>query len=109
MMQIVLDNLLGNAWKYTSKRDETVIEFGMSESGGATVYFVRDNGIGFAPEEEPTMFRPFQRTAAGDEFKGHGIGLATVRKIIERHGGSVRAEGKPGEGATFYFTLPEAT
>jgi len=104
-LQVVLDNLLGNAWKHTMARDEAVIEFGSAEIDGNTAYFVRDNGTGFDMSDADKLFIPFQRLPAGEEFKGFGIGLATVERIIHRHGGRVWAEGEPGKGATFYFTL----
>lgn len=106
LLRVVLENLLGNAWKYAGKRDETIIEFGMTESGGGPAYFVRDNGIGFDTAHAEKLFLPFERAPDAKEFEGHGIGLTTVQRIIKRHGGSLWAEGKPGEGATFYFTLP---
>jgi PAS domain S-box-containing protein len=106
LLRVVLDNLLGNAWKYTGKREEAVIEFGVAEIGGRPACFVRDNGTGFAMAEAEKLFEPFHRLAGADEFRGHGIGLATVERIIRRHGGQVWAEGEPGKGATFWFTLP---
>lgn len=104
----VLENLIGNAWKFSAARRETQIAFG-SEPGlaGTTCYFVRDNGAGFDPHYDYKLFSPFQRLHSSREFKGTGIGLAIVRKIVSRHGGRVWAEGQPGEGATFYFTLHE--
>jgi signal transduction histidine kinase len=106
LLRLVLENLLGNAWKYTGKREEARIEFGVTEHDGKPVFFVRDNGEGFDMAHADKLFSPFQRLPGAEEFKGHGIGLATVHRIIQRHGGRVWAEGKPGEGATFYFTLP---
>ena len=105
LLRVVLDNLIGNAWKYTSKREEAVIELGVTEHEGKSTCFVRDNGLGFDMADAEKLFIPFQRLAARDEVKGHGIGLATVHRIIQRHGGRIWAEGKPGEGATFYFYL----
>jgi signal transduction histidine kinase len=102
---VVLENLLGNAWKYTGREAEARIEFGMEEAGGETVYFVRDNGTGFDMSQADRLFNPFRRLHDEAEFEGTGIGLATVRKIIERHGGKVWAEGEVGKGAVFYFTL----
>jgi len=107
LLRVVLENLIGNAWKYTGKREEGVIEFGMMEIAGKPACFVRDNGVGFGKEHAEKLFIPFQRLPGAGEFKGHGIGLATVQRIIERHGGKVWAEGEVGAGATFYFTLPE--
>jgi len=106
LLRLALENLLGNAWKYTGNLDETRIEFGVTEHGGKPAFFVRDNGEGFDMADAEKLFVPFQRLHDAGEFKGHGIGLATVQRIIQRHGGRVWAEGKPGEGATFYFTLP---
>ena len=106
LIKIVLENLLNNAWKYTSKTAHPQIEFGRLETDGAKVYFVRDNGAGFDMKYADKLFGAFQRLHAASEFPGHGIGLATVQRIIHRHGGKVWAEAKPGQGATFYFTLP---
>lgn len=105
LLGIVMNNLFGNAWKYTSSREEGIIEFGATESDGTQAYFVRDNGIGFDPAEADRIFAPFQRLATGKEIGGLGIGLATVARIIQRHGGRVWAEGEPEKGATIYFTL----
>ncbi|HEY0662588.1 MAG TPA: CHASE domain-containing protein [Lysobacter sp.] len=108
LLRNLLGNLLGNAWKFTSERDQAVIEFGaVMHSNGETEYYVRDNGAGFAQEYGDKLFRPFQRLHSQDEFAGHGIGLASVKRIIERHGGTIRAEGSEGEGAVFYFTIPD--
>lgn len=105
LLRNLLANLLGNAWKFTQGREPAHIAFGLDESGD---YFVRDNGAGFSQDYVDKLFRPFQRLHTEDQFTGHGIGLATVRRIVERHGGSIRAEGAEGEGATFWFTLPGA-
>ncbi|MBT0652117.1 sensor histidine kinase [Geomobilimonas luticola] len=105
LVRVVLENLLGNAWKYTGKREEARIEFGVTEIEGKRTYFVRDNGAGFDMSEADNLFAPFQRLPGTEEYEGHGIGLATVERIIRRHGGRVWAEGAKGEGATFYFTL----
>jgi PAS domain S-box-containing protein len=102
----VLQNLLGNAWKFTSKTRDARIEFGGEMQGsGPYAFFVKDNGAGFDPEYAYKLFGPFQRLHRVDEFEGTGIGLAMVRKIVTRHRGQVWAESKPGAGATFYFTL----
>jgi len=106
LIGIVLENLLRNAWKYTSKVDVAEIEFGFSENGSGTVYYVRDNGAGFNPRYADRLFRPFQRLHSQSEFPGTGIGLATAMRIINRHGGKIWAEGRVDEGAAFYFTLP---
>jgi len=100
LLHAVLENLMSNAWKFTRDRKPARIEFGMS--GGA--YYVRDNGAGFDPSHASKMFRPFQRLHSSREFEGMGIGLATVQKIIERHGGRAWAEGEVEKGATIYFT-----
>ena len=105
LLRVVLENLLGNAWKYTGARTEAVIEFGATDVNGRPTCFVRDNGPGFAMEDAEKLFNPFQRLPGTEEFRGHGIGLATVARIINRHGGRVWAEGEPDAGATFYFTL----
>jgi light-regulated signal transduction histidine kinase (bacteriophytochrome) len=106
LLWLALENLFSNAWKYTTRKDEARIEFGMKTMAGETVFFVRDNGEGLDMANVEKLFLPFQRLPGNEDFKGHGIGLATVRRIIQRHGGRVCAEGAPGEGATFYFTLP---
>jgi PAS domain S-box-containing protein len=105
LLGLVLQNLLGNAWKYTSKTLEPRIEMGTVEYIGKQAYFVRDNGVGFDMTYANKLFQPFQRLHKATEFAGTGIGLATVQRIIRRHGGEVWAEAKVGEGATFYFTL----
>ena len=105
LLRSVLDNLLGNAWKYTGMLEEALIEFGVTESDGKPVYFVRDNGAGFDNSDMDKLFVPFKRLPGTEEFRGFGIGLATVERIIRRHGGRMCAEGEPGKGATFYFTL----
>ena len=100
-------NLLGNAWKFSQGREETLIELGrLSPEVTAEVFYVRDNGAGFDPAHGSRLFAAFQRLHGETEFPGTGIGLATVRRVIERHGGRVWAEGTVGEGATFYFSLP---
>lgn len=102
----VLQNLLGNAWKFTSKTSDPRIEFGGEVlADGTYAFFVRDNGAGFDPDYAYKLFAPFQRLHGAGEFEGTGIGLAMVRKIVSRHGGRVWAEGRPGEGAIFRFTL----
>jgi PAS domain S-box-containing protein len=106
LIKAVLENLLGNAWKYTSRRETATIEFGRCEVGGESVFFVRDNGVGFSMDHSDKLFLPFQRLHDEEEFPGHGIGLATVKRIIDRHGGRIWADSKVGAGATFYFTLP---
>ena len=106
-IRIVLENLLGNAWKFTTKQSAAVIEFGSTEIDHTTVYFVRDNGAGFDMANADKLFIPFQRLHSTEEYPGTGIGLATVRRIIHRHGGNIWMEGEVGKGATFYFSLHE--
>lgn len=105
LLLVALANLLGNAWKYTAKSSRPVIEFGLLHRGGQRTVFVRDNGAGFPMDQAGRLFAPFQRLHETDEFDGTGVGLATVQRIIHRHGGEIWAEGAVGQGATFYFTL----
>lgn len=105
LLRIVLENLVGNAWKFTSKRAGARIEVGFAPQDGAQAMFVRDNGAGFDDAHAPHLFAPFRRMHAQSEFEGTGIGLATVQRIIRRHGGRVWAQSAIGSGATFYFTL----
>lgn len=107
LIDIMLDNLIGNAWKYTGKSADARIEFGVTDSDGKPVYYVRDNGVGFDMQYADKLFGSFQRLHKDDDFEGTGIGLATVARIIRRHGGQVWAESETGKGATFYFTLNE--
>ncbi len=106
LLTSALENLLGNAWKYTRKRAVTRIEFGESPHNGTKAYFVRDNGAGFDMKNSEKMFIPFHRLHQAEEFEGMGIGLTTVQRIIQRHGGELWGEGEPDKGATFYFTMP---
>jgi light-regulated signal transduction histidine kinase (bacteriophytochrome) len=105
LMRVVLDNLLGNAWKFTRGRPSPRIELGVTERDGRVAYFVRDNGVGFDMAYASKLFQPFQRLHAATDFEGNGIGLATVQRAIHRQGGHVWAESEPGRGATFFFAL----
>ncbi len=105
LMTVALENLLGNAWKFTSKNDYTRIEFGTMKDKEKTVYFISDNGAGFDMIYGDKLFAPFQRLHSVSDFPGTGIGLATVQRIIHRHGGHIWAEGHTGKGAVFYFTF----
>jgi light-regulated signal transduction histidine kinase (bacteriophytochrome) len=105
LLRIVMENLLRNAWKYSSHRELARIEFGCEQRVGRPAFFLRDNGAGFDSTLADRLFKPFQRLHATSEFPGTGIGLATVERIITRHGGEVWAEGAVDQGATFYFTV----
>jgi two-component system sensor histidine kinase/response regulator len=105
LLGLVLENLLGNAWKFTSARADARIEFGTLRQGDALVCFVRDNGAGFDPDGAPRLFSAFQRLHPASEFEGTGLGLAIARRIIERHGGRIWAKGAVDAGATFYFAF----
>ena len=105
LLRIALRKLLGNAWKYTSREVPALIEFGAVELADGQAFFIRDNGVGFDMSECGRLFHPFQRLHDLQEFSGNGIGLTTVKRIIDRHGGRVWAEGAPEMGATFYFSL----
>ena len=105
LMRVAFENLLGNALKFSSKTPGARIEFGQTAQDGQTVYFVRDNGAGFDMQYVDRLFTAFQRLHGDRDFKGSGIGLATVSRIVRRHHGTIWAEGKPGLGAAFYFTL----
>lgn len=105
LMRTVLENLLGNAWKFTSRRAQARIEFGRTQVEGLTAFFISDNGAGFDSAYAGRLFGAFQRLHAAAEFPGTGVGLASVQRIILRHGGRVWARGAVGQGATFFFTL----
>lgn len=105
LVRILMENLLSNAWKYTSKKPRAVIEIGSRLVDGETVYYIKDNGAGFEIKYAHRLFSAFQRLHRPDEFEGTGIGLATVQRIVKRHGGKIWAEAEPDKGATFYFYL----
>jgi light-regulated signal transduction histidine kinase (bacteriophytochrome) len=107
LLRIVMDHLLSNAWKFTSKRDHAQIELDTVRGAeGGTVYRIKDNGAGFDPRYASKLFGPFQRCHSQADFPGTGIGLATVQRIVHRHGGKVWVEAQLDRGASFYFTLP---
>jgi len=108
LLRIAMENLVGNAWKYTSKEPQAIIEVGMSydESLNLPAYYVKDNGVGFNPMYKNKLFTPFQRLHSENEFEGTGIGLATVQRVMHRHNGKIWGESSPANGATFFFTLP---
>jgi signal transduction histidine kinase len=108
LMRIVLENLLGNAWKYSAKQVAAHIAFGHATREKEAVFYIQDNGAGFDMAHAGKLFAPFQRLHRDSEFEGTGIGLATVQRIISRHGGHIWAEAAPGAGATFFFTLGDA-
>lgn len=106
LLAVLLENLLGNAWKFTARQPAARITLGLAQgSGTATTFVVKDNGAGFDAGSAPKLFQPFQRFHRASDFPGTGIGLATVARVVERHGGRVWVESAPGEGASFYFTL----
>ena len=105
LIRIALENLLRNAWKYTSKTPLPVIELGTVQQDGATVYFVRDNGAGFDMAYAARLFGAFQRLHSANDFEGAGVGLAIVQRIVNRHGGRIWAEAAVDLGATFYFVV----
>jgi signal transduction histidine kinase len=107
MLRIVLENLMSNAWKFTGKTADARVQLGIGERAeNLTTFFLRDNGAGFDPRYCSNLFSPFQRLHTQEQFPGTGVGLATVRRIINRHGGEIWAEGEVNRGATFYFSLP---
>ena len=105
LLRIALANLIDNAWKFTANKSQAEIEFGVTSKNGHSEFFVRDNGAGFDMTYADKLFTEFQRLHSQKEFEGYGIGLATVRRIVHRHGGQIRAEAEVGKGATFFFTL----
>ena len=106
LMRSLLENLIGNAIKFAPKERQTSIEIGQCDRNGIPSYFVRDGGDGFSSENAELIFEPFKRVDVRDSVWGHGVGLATARRIVEKHGGQISAESRPGEGATFYFSIP---
>ena len=107
LMRVVMSNLLGNAWKYTSRTEQAVISLGAEHQEDGDVFCVRDNGAGFDMAFATKLFTPFQRLHSVREFPGSGVGLACVARIIHKHGGRIWADAKPGQGASFYFYLPD--
>ena len=107
LLEVALENLLGNAWKFTSKKPSATVTVGQEQHEGAPSFFVRDDGAGFDMAHVSKLFGAFQRLHTQREFPGNGVGLATVQRVVHRHGGRVWAEGIPGEGATVHFTLPQ--
>jgi light-regulated signal transduction histidine kinase (bacteriophytochrome) len=105
----VFENLLSNSWKFTGRRLDAKVRVGRLPDREVPTYFVQDNGAGFDPAYAHRLFQPFQRLHADSDFRGTGVGLAIVHRIVTRHGGSVWAEGREDHGATFYFTLSEKT
>lgn len=106
LLRVAMENLLGNAWKFTSKTGNALIEVGVEVIENDPVFFIKDNGVGFSMDYANKLFGPFQRLHTVEEFPGTGIGLAIVQRIFNRHGGKIWAESKLGEGASFYFTIP---
>jgi light-regulated signal transduction histidine kinase (bacteriophytochrome) len=107
LLEIVLENLFDNAWKFTAGRPEADIVFGVCQMGADRAFLVRDNGVGFDPRYASNLFGVFQRLHSTTEFPGTGVGLATVQRIVQRHGGRIWAEAEVDRGAVFYFTLAE--
>jgi signal transduction histidine kinase len=108
LVAMALEQLMSNAWKFTRPKPDAHVEVGARDVAGRTVFHIRDNGVGFDAAQAEKLFSPFVRLHPGADFEGHGIGLATVKRIVERHGGEIWAESRPGEGATFFFTLSGA-
>jgi light-regulated signal transduction histidine kinase (bacteriophytochrome) len=109
LLRIMLENLLGNAWKFTARAKAALIELGSDSQGDRRVYFLRDNGVGFDMAYADKLFAPFHRLHRMDDFPGTGIGLVTVQRIVHRHGGTIWPEAALGRGASFFFTLGDMT
>ncbi len=105
LVEIALENLLGNAWKFTEKTVSAMITFGTSTFEGKPVFFIRDNGVGFDATHADNLFEPFHRFHDKNDYPGTGVGLSTVARIVKKHGGWIKAESEPGKGATFSFTF----
>jgi light-regulated signal transduction histidine kinase (bacteriophytochrome) len=105
LLKILVGNLVNNSWKYSARSERAGIEFGIDTNGMLPVYFIRDNGVGFDMKNADKLFRVFTRLHDPTQFSGSGIGLATVQRVIARHGGKIWAESEVGHGATFFFTL----
>jgi signal transduction histidine kinase len=108
LMRVAFGNLMSNALKFTRREPRARIEVGEAQTPRGRAFYVRDNGVGFDPAQASRLFRPFVRLDPSGEFEGTGIGLATVARVVTRHGGEAWADARPGEGATFWFTIPEA-
>jgi two-component system, sensor histidine kinase and response regulator len=109
LLRLAMENLLGNAWKYTAQVDRARVEVGGRKADGETIVSVRDNGVGFDMSEIGQLFVPFRRLRSARGFEGTGVGLATVQRIVQRHGGRIWAESEPGKGAVFFFSLPDVS
>jgi light-regulated signal transduction histidine kinase (bacteriophytochrome) len=107
LMRVALSNLLGNAWKYTGRRPQALVSFGMEQREGQMIFCVRDNGAGFDMAYASKLFAPFQRLHSAREFPGSGVGLACVARVVHKHGGRIWADARTGEGAAFFFTIPD--
>jgi light-regulated signal transduction histidine kinase (bacteriophytochrome) len=105
LLEVMLENLFDNAWKFTAGKPVSRIRFGVREVGSERAFFVEDNGVGFDPSYANNLFGVFQRLHSGSDFPGTGVGLATVQRIVQRHGGSIWAEAAVDQGAAFYFTI----
>ncbi|HEY5167829.1 MAG TPA: ATP-binding protein [Thermoleophilia bacterium] len=109
LLRLILRQLLGNAWKFTRRAEHAHVEVGALDAGGERAFFVRDDGVGFDMKYAQHLFGVFQRMHAAEDYEGDGVGLATVQRLVRRHGGRVWAESEVGEGASFFFTLPAAS